>query len=201
MATTNDLLKDVCATFLAAYGQNPQAASENIIAFEEMGIIPGLTTGSPNSAAAAVEFASTLGRRICRISAAVSMCARHAAYLVNYDSMLEESAALLPDTVATTFSATKASARQRTYDNSSRRIGERTHCVRAGLPCRRTGMTLPSKRTGRTTPIAPAPPAATPPAAPPAGTSGSTPRPPLRIMTPMAPVAAYCRATTGRGHQ
>jgi hypothetical protein len=116
MATTNDLLKDVCANFLDAYGQNPQASSENIIAFEEMGIIPGLTTGSPNSAAAAVEFASTLADALPDISSGVYI--RTARSLsMNYDNMLEESAPC-SQTQAATFNATKASARQ-AYDNSS----------------------------------------------------------------------------------
>jgi hypothetical protein len=184
MATTTDLLKDVCANFLDAYGQNPQASSENIIAFEEMGIIPGLTTGSPNSAAVAVEFASTLADALPDISSGVYI--RTARSLsMNYDNMLEGSVPC-SQTQAATFNATKASARQ-AYDNSSlgSENGPTTFEPAFAMPVNWYDATQQTNWSHYS--YSSSPPAATPPAAPPAGTSGSTPRPPLRIMTPIAP--------------
>jgi len=185
MATTNDLLKDVCATFLAAYGQNPQAASENIIAFEEMGIIPGLTTGSPNSAAVAVEFASTLADALPDISSGVYVRTTRS-LSVNYDNMLEESEPC-SQTVATTFSVSKAGA-QRAYDNSS--VGSENGPTAfepvVAMPANWYDATQQTNWSHYSIPAAPptAPPTAPPASVPVSGTSGSTP---LHIIAPMAP--------------
>jgi hypothetical protein len=184
MATTNDLLKDVCASFLDAYGQNPQASSESIIAFEEAGIIPGLATGSPNSAAVAVEFASTLADALPDISSGVYIRTTRSLSL-NYDNMLEGS---VPNsqTQAAIFNATKAAARQ-AYDNSS--IGsesgptsfEPVVAMPANWydPTQQTNWLHYSYSSGT--------PAAPPTAPPTSPASGSTPQPPLHIIMPMAP--------------
>jgi hypothetical protein len=116
MPTTSDLLKDVCANFLDAYGQNPQASSENIIAFEQSGIVPGLTIGNPNSAAVAVEFVSDLADAVPDISSGLYMRTTRSLSL-NYGNMLAASvASAQPPSSA--FNATKASA-QLAFDNSS----------------------------------------------------------------------------------
>jgi hypothetical protein len=183
MATTSDLLKDVCANFLAAYGQNPQAASENIIAFEEAGILPGLTTGSPTSAAVAVEVVSGLADALPDISSGVYVRTTRTLSL-NYDNMLE-GAVPISQTQAAIFNATKAAARQ-AYDNGS--IGSESGPTSfepvSATPAnwydatQQTNWLHYSYSSGT-----PAAPPTTPPAS---GTSGS-PQPPLHIIAPMAP--------------
>lgn len=180
MANTNDLLNNVCASFLAAYGQNPQAASESIIAFEEAGIIPGLTTGSLTSAAVAVEFISTLADALPDISGGVYVRTTRSLSF-NYDNMLEGSVAS-SQTQAAMFNATKAAARQ-AYDNSSvgSESGPTSFEPVSAMPAnwydasQQTNWLHYSYSTG--TPAAP-------PTPPP--TSGNS-QPPLHIITPIEP--------------
>jgi len=49
MATTDDLMQDVFQHFLSAYHQNSGSSAMNIIAFEAIGLSPGLTASAPDS--------------------------------------------------------------------------------------------------------------------------------------------------------
>jgi hypothetical protein len=112
MANTNDLLRNVCASLLDAFGQTPQASSQSILAFEEVGIFPG---GSVASAADAVEFVSTYADAVPDISAGVYVRSSRS-ISTNYDNMLEASVSVL-QTQSVIFNTTKAAA-QLAHDNS-----------------------------------------------------------------------------------
>jgi hypothetical protein len=183
MANTNDLLKDVCASLLDAYGQNPQASSESILAFEETEITPGLTTGSLTSAAAAVEFASTYADALPDISGGVYVRTTRS-ISGNYYTMLEGS---VPSSQAQAaiFNATKAAAQQ-SHDNSS--IGSESgptsfEPVSAWPPnwydaTQQSNWLHYSYSSG--TPAAP-------PTAPPASATSGSSQPPLHIIAPIEP--------------
>jgi hypothetical protein len=116
MATSDDLLQDVYANFLSAYDRNQTASNANVLAFEAIGLAPGLSAGAPNSPALAVEYVSTLADALPDLSGGVYARTMRT-ISVSYANMLSVAE---PSTQAgaPTFNAMKASANE-ALDNSS----------------------------------------------------------------------------------
>jgi hypothetical protein len=108
MATSDDLLQDVYANFLSAYARNQTSSSPDVLAFEAIGLSPGLSAGDPTSPALAVEYVSTLADALPDLSSGVY--ARTMRTVSGTYSDILSVAAPCTQTGAPTFNAAKASA-------------------------------------------------------------------------------------------
>jgi hypothetical protein len=116
MATSDDLMQDVFANFTSAYRQSSASSATNIIAFEAIGLSPGLSVSAPDSTERAVEYVSTLGDSLPDLSTGVYERTMRTVS-VTYEDMLNVS---LPSSAAgtPTFNAVKATA-QEAFANSN----------------------------------------------------------------------------------
>ena len=179
MATSDDLLQDVYAHFLSAFGESPSSSGANFIAFEPMGFSPGYSTGNPNSAALAVENTSTLADSLPDISSGVYVRTMRT-ISVTYADMLSVSAPSA-QTAVPTFNALKASAQESIANSSLGSEQGPTSFVPAYAmpvnwydPAQSANWSNYSYSVGS-------------PATPPAGGNPVVQRPPIRFLGPVPP--------------